>query len=133
MEALEPAENATSEVLHPVAGDSDDEHRGHERRAVEQLSCEHVPRERRGNRDDAQQADVDEQHRPQDARALLSALEPVGDRARGRLLERPEEDDDHDEERSPECRHLAVFARGQRARGENVERVREQARAGHGA
>ena len=63
----------------------------------------------------------------------MPALEPVGERAGGRLLERPEEHDHEQEERGPEDGDEAVRLRPERPRREDVVGVGEDARRERGA
>ena len=80
----------------------------------------------RGGRDD-----IDHPDRDGDRPDLLAASEPISNRTRHRLLERPEQDDDGEEHRRPQDAHLPVSLDTQGSSGNDVERIGEHARGEH--
>ena len=71
--------------------------------------------------------EIDAEHGAQHGAHFLAAGEPVCERPRSRLLERPEEHDHEQEERRPENGHETVGLGPERARREDVVGVGEDA------
>ena len=129
--AVEPADtraDAAEDVGHTVGGEADDERSDEEAVAEEELVREEAPAGDACDCDHSCDGEIDAEHRPQDRPHFLAAGEPVGERPRRRLLERPEEHDHEQEERRPENGHQPVGLRAERAGREDVVGVGEDAR-----
>ena len=122
-----PAEHAPDEIGHAVGDNAGDEHRRHRVVAVEEPLGQRAPAE---NREDCRPDDEHQRERPdgsQDRANLLAACETVGDCTRRRLLDGTEEHDRDQEHRPPEDGDLPVGRGAERARGDDVEGVRQDA------
>ena len=91
--------------------------------SLETTSTSFVPSSDDNGQTDHRNADEDKC--ADDGPHFTAAGDAVGDRAGGSLLERPEQHDGADEDRTPEGRYPAVRVRAERPRGENEEGVRD--------
>ena len=128
---LEPADagaDAAEDVGDAVRRKADEERADEEAVAEEELVRQEAPAGDAGDPDHDSNDEIDAEHRPQHGAHFLTAGEPVGERARRRLLERPEENDHEQEERRPENGHETVGLRPERAGREDVVGVGEDTR-----
>ena len=133
--AGEPArapEDAADDVREPVGEHADDERRRERVARLEEPVRDRLPRDGERERERNRNGERDEDERAQDASRLHPTREPVCDRLRRRLLERPVDEDRDEEHRRPQDADLAVPVLAERARGEDEERVRESARRDRG-